>query len=243
MGKIHSLETFGTVDGPGVRFVVFFQGCPMRCQYCHNPDTWKIEDGEEMTADEIIDRFERNRSFYQTGGITATGGEPMLQLDFLTELFTKAKEKGIHTTLDTSANPFDPDSAEFMEKFEKLMEVTDLVMLDIKEMDPEKHKALTGQTNENILALADWLNEHGKPMWIRHVLVPELTDDEAGLQALREKLDRWSNVERVEILPYHTLGLFKWQNLGIDYPLEGVRTPTQEEVEKAEKILGIRKQP
>ena len=170
MGKIHSLETFGTVDGPGVRFVVFFQGCPMRCQYCHNPDTWKIEDGEEMTADEIIDRFERNRSFYQTGGITATGGEPMLQLDFLTELFTKAKEKGIHTCLDTSGIMFpkkhtgtDQNSereisltgisenmaSDRMEKIEQLMSVTDLVMLDIKHINDEEHQKLTGQPNSN----------------------------------------------------------------------------------------------
>ena len=175
MGKIHSLETFGTVDGPGVRFVVFFQGCPMRCQYCHNPDTWKIEDGEEMTADEIIDRFERNRSFYQTGGITATGGEPMLQLDFLTELFTKAKEKGIHTCLDTSGIMFPKKhtgtdqisereisltgisenmASDRMEKIEQLMSVTDLVMLDIKHINDEEHQKLTGQSNSNILAFA-----------------------------------------------------------------------------------------
>ena len=200
-GRIHSVETFGLVDGPGVRYVVFLQGCRMRCKYCHNPETWKLDEGELKTAQEVFDKAYRYRSYWKNnGGLTVSGGEPLLQIDFLTELFTLAKEKGIHTTLDTSANPFDPDSAEFMEKFEKLMEVTDLVMLDIKEMDPEKHKALTGQTNENILALADWLNEHGKPMWIRHVLVPELTDDEAGLQALREKLDQWSNVERVEII-------------------------------------------
>lgn len=238
-GRIHSVETFGLVDGPGVRYVVFLQGCRMRCKYCHNPETWKPDEGELKTAQEVFDKAYRYRSYWKNnGGLTVSGGEPLLQIDFLTELFTLAKEKGIHTTLDTSANPFDPDSAEFMEKFEKLMEVTDLVMLDIKEMDPEKHKALTGQTNENILALADWLNEHGKPMWIRHVLVPELTDDEAGLQALRGALIRWSNVERVEILPYHTLGLFKWQNLGIDYPLEGVRTPTPGGGRKGRKDSG-----
>lgn len=241
-GRIHSVETFGLVDGPGVRYVVFLQGCRMRCKYCHNPETWKLDEGEEKTAQEIFAKAYRYKSYWKdNGGLTVSGGEPLLQIDFLTELFTLAKEKGIHTTLDTSANPFDPDSPEFMDKFEKLMEVTDLVMLDIKEIDPEKHKALTGQTNENILALADWLSDHGKAMWIRHVLVPDLTDDEEGLQALRAKLDQWTNVERVEILPYHTLGLFKWENLGIAYPLEGVRTPTQEEVERAEKILGIRK--
>ena len=239
-GYIHSLESFGSVDGPGVRYVIFVSGCAMRCQFCHNPDTWDMKVGTPYTADELLKKAVRYKGYWgKEGGITVSGGEPMLQIDFLTELFRKAKAQGIHTTLDTSANPFDPDSPEFMDKFEKLMEVTDLVMLDIKEMDPEKHKALTGQTNENILALADWLSDHCKAMWIRHVLVPDLTDDEEGLQALRAKLDQWTSVERVEILPYHTLGLFKWKNLGIVYPLEGVRTPTLEEVEKAEKILGI----
>lgn len=157
-GRIHSVETFGLVDGPGVRYVVFLQGCRMRCKYCHNPETWKPDEGELKTAKEVFDKAYRYRSYWKNnGGLTVSGGEPLLQIDFLTELFTLAKEKGIHTTLDTSANPFDPDSAEFMEKFEKLMEVTDLVMLDIKEMDPEKHKALTGQTNENILCCASGL--------------------------------------------------------------------------------------
>lgn len=241
-GRIHSVETFGLVDGPGVRYVVFLQGCRMRCKYCHNPETWKLDEGEEKTAKEVFDKAYRYRSYWKdNGGLTVSGGEPLLQIDFLTELFTLAKEKGIHTTLDTSANPFDPSSGDFMKKFIKLMKVTDLVMLDIKEMDPEKHKRLTGQGNDNILALADWLSANEKPMWIRHVLVPDLTDSEEGLLALRQKLDQWTNVERVEILPYHTLGLFKWENLGIDYPLEGVRTPAQEEVEKAEKLLGIKK--
>ena len=211
MGKIHSLETFGTVDGPGVRFVVFFQGCPMRCQYCHNPDTWKIEDGEEMTADEIIDRFERNRSFYQTGGITATGGEPMLQLDFLTELFTKAKEKGIHTVLDTAGQPFTREEP-FFGKLEKLMKVTDLLLLDLKEMNPERHRRLTGRENSNILEFARYLSEIGKPVWIRHVLVPERSDFVEDLQALRAFTETLANVERIEVLPYHTLGIFKWEN-------------------------------
>ena len=237
MGKIHSLETFGTVDGPGVRFVVFFQGCPMRCQYCHNPDTWKIEDGEEMTADEIIDRFERNRSFYQTGGITATGGEPMLQLDFLTELFTKAKEKGIHTTLDTSANPFDPDSAEFMEKFEKLMEVTDLVMLDIKHINDEEHQKLTGQSNSNILAFAKYLDSIGKPVWIRHVVVPGITFDEKELTELGLFLKTLRNVEKLEVLPYHSMGKVKYDNLGMDYVLKDTPQLTKAEAKEAEHII------
>ena len=262
MGKIHSLETFGTVDGPGVRFVVFFQGCPMRCQYCHNPDTWKIEDGEEMTADEIIDRFERNRSFYQTGGITATGGEPMLQLDFLTELFTKAKEKGIHTCLDTSGIMFpkkhtgtDQNSereisltgisenmaSDRMEKIEQLMSVTDLVMLDIKHINDEEHQKLTGQSNSNILAFAKYLDSIGKPVWIRHVLVPGITDNDEYLKKTREFIDTLDTVMKVEVLPYHTLGEYKWKELGIPYKLEGVEPPTEERIQNAKKILEFNK--
>ena len=236
MGKIHSLETFGTVDGPGVRFVVFFQGCPMRCQYCHNPDTWKIEDGEEMTADEIIDRFERNRSFYQTGGITATGGEPMLQLDFLTELFRRAKEMGIHTTLDTSGNPFTREEP-FFSKWQELMKYTDLLLLDIKHIDEEQHRILTGQTNKNILDMATLLSEMNKPVWIRHVLVPERNDKDEYLNRLADFIRTLKNVERVEVLPYHTLGVFKWEQLGIPYPLEGIDPPSAERIKNAETIL------
>ena len=241
-GRIHSVETFGLVDGPGVRYVVFLQGCRMRCQYCHNPETWKLDEGEEKTAQEVFAKAYRYKSYWKdNGGRTVSGGEPLLQIDFLTELFTLAKEKGIHTTLDTSANPFDPDSPEFMDKFEKLMEVTDLVMLDIKEMDPEKHKALTGQTNENILALADWLSDHGKAMWIRHVLVPGITDNDEYLKKTREFIDTLDTVMKVEVLPYHTLGEYKWKELGIPYKLEGVEPPTEERIQNAKKILEFNK--
>ena len=173
MGYIHSLESFGTVDGPGVRFVVFFEGCPMRCQYCHNPDTWVLTDGKQMEADEIIDRFLRNASFYRTGGITATGGEPMLQIDFLTELFAKAKVHGIHTCLDTSGIMFPgfPEDGEAtsditLEKIDRLLDVTDLVMLDIKHIRDEDHRKLTGHSNKNILAFARYLDQRKKPVWI-----------------------------------------------------------------------------
>ena len=258
MGKIHSLETFGTVDGPGVRFVVFFQGCPMRCQYCHNPDTWKIEDGEEMTADEIIDRFERNRSFYQTGGITATGGEPMLQLDFLTELFTKAKEKGIHTCLDTSGIMFPKKhtgadqisereisltgisenmASDRMEKIEQLMSVTDLVMLDIKHINDEEHQKLTGQSNSNILAFAKYLDVIGKPVWIRHVVVPGITFDEKELTELGLFLKTLRNVEKLEVLPYHSMGKVKYDNIGMDYVLKDTPQLTKAEAKEAECII------
>ena len=180
-GKIHSIETFGLVDGPGVRYVIFLQGCRMRCQYCHNPETWNTQVGIEQTAKEAFERACRYKNYWKNnGGITISGGEPLLQIDFVTEVFTYAKEKGIHTTLDTSGNPFSMEP-EFLEKFDKLLEVTDLFMLDIKEMDGDKHRRLTGCDNANILEMADYLSKKGKDMWIRRVLVPGLTDDEEGV--------------------------------------------------------------
>lgn len=238
MGRIHSLETFGTVDGPGVRFVVFFQGCPMRCLYCHNPDSWHLSDGMEMSADEILARFERNRGFYRTGGITATGGEPMVQMDFLIELFGKAKAKGIHTCLDTSGIlfPADPDS-EVYDKIERLMEVTDLVMLDIKHIDDMEHHSLTGKSNRLILAFARYLNAIGKPVWIRHVVVPGITYKKEHLVKLGEFLKTLSNIEKIEILPYHTMGKAKYEDLGYEYPLADTPQLTKAEAKEAEKII------
>ena len=244
MGNIHSIQTFGTVDGPGVRFVVFFQGCPMRCQYCHNPDTWDIADGKEKSVDEILEMFERNRAFYRTGGITATGGEPMMQMDFLLELFTKAKEKEIHTCLDTSGIFFQEawgslanrDSEAFA-KLEKLMQITDLVMLDIKHIEDAAHKELTGHSNEKILAFARYLDEIEKPVWVRHVVVPGITYREEALTKVGEFLKTLSNVEKLEVLPYHTLGENKYEKLGIEYPLKGVPQLSKEEAVKAENII------
>lgn len=239
IGRVHSFESFALVDGPGVRFCVFLQGCNMRCQYCHNPETWNKEVGEEWTPEDLFKKVYRYKNYWgKDGGITVSGGESLLQLEFVTEFFEIAKEKGVHTAIDTSGNPFSMEP-EYLEKFDKLMEVTDLFILDIKEMDDEKHKKLTGCTNQNIIALARYLSDHGKDMWIRHVLVPGLTDDEEGLVALRDFIAELKTVTRVEILPYHTLGLFKWEKLGINYPLDGVATPTDEEVKRAESILGI----
>lgn len=251
MGYIHSIQTFGTVDGPGVRFVVFFQGCPMRCQYCHNPDTWDMGEGKEKSVEEILEMFERNRAFYKTGGITATGGEPTAQMDFLIELFTKAKEKDVHTCLDTSgiffreewlqkenecsANMTEKDMA--FDKFQKLMKVTDLVMLDIKHMDEEDHVELTGCSNYNILAFARYLNKIKKPVWIRHVVVPGITYKEESLKQTGEFLKTLSNVEKLEVLPYHTLGENKYEKLGIEYPLKGVPQLSKDEAKEAEKII------
>lgn len=233
MGYIHSLETFGTVDGPGVRFVVFFQGCPMRCQYCHNPDTWLLEDGKEMAAEEILAYFMRNRSFYKNGGITATGGEPMLQIEFLTELFTKAKEQGIHTCLDTSGIMFSGETPAVT----ALMKVTDLVMLDIKHISDEKHKKLTGHSNQKILDFSGYLDSIGKPVWIRHVVVPGITYEESALTELGSFLKTLSNVERLEVLPYHALGKVKYDNLGMEYVLKDTPQLTKEDAKIAENII------
>ncbi len=239
-GLIHSVESFGLVDGPGVRFIVFVQGCHMRCKYCHNPETWQLcGRGEERTAEDVWKQAIRFKPYWRNnGGLTVSGGEPLLQMEFVTELFRLAKQKKVHTTIDTAGQPFDRSDPVFMEQFNKLMEVTDLYMVDIKEIDPEKHKALTGQDNANILDMAKYLAENGKHMWIRHVLVPGLTDDEEGLKEIADFIDTLGDVvDRVEILPYHTLGLFKWENLKIDYPLKGINPPTPEEKEHAEKLL------
>lgn len=238
MGRIHSIETFGTVDGPGIRFVVFFQGCPLRCLYCHNPDSWNMADGKEMTADEILTRFERNRGFYKNGGITATGGEPMIQMDFLLELFTKAKERNIHTCLDTSgiAFPGGPESPVY-DKIERLMKVTDLILLDIKHIDEKDHQTLTGKSNRLILAFARYLSRLRKPVWIRHVVVPGITYKEEDLTELGRFLGSLTNIEKIEVLPYHTMGKTKYENLGYQYALENTRELTKAEAEKAREII------
>lgn len=243
IGYINKLETFGLVDGPGVRFVVFVQGCRMRCRYCHNPETWSMTSAEvtEWTPQDLFQRAWRYRTYWrQNGGITVSGGEPLLQMDFMIAFFKEAKKKGVHTTLDTSGNPFTTEEP-FFSKFQELMKYTDLVMLDLKQTDAQKHKELTGQDNHNILQMAQYLSDTGKPMWIRRVLVPGITDDREELQNLRCFIDSLKTVQRVEILPYHTLGLAKWEKLGIPYSLEDIPTPTAEQIQEAEAILGISK--
>lgn len=242
-GRIHSIESFGTVDGPGVRYVVFFQGCPMRCQYCHNPDTWNKEDGKEMDADEVLAGFFRNQGFYKNGGITATGGEPLMQIDFLTELFRKAREKGVHTCLDTSGILFSEENETIREQFDRLMEVTSLVMLDIKHMDRQRHKALTGHEPDAVFAFARYLEKKRMPLWIRHVVVPGITYEEEELKALGRYLKTLSNFEHLEVLPYHAMGKVKYDNLGIDYVLKDTPQLTKEEGKQAEKwILSVMKE-
>ncbi|MBO7600476.1 MAG: pyruvate formate lyase-activating protein [Lachnospiraceae bacterium] len=237
-GRIHSLQSFGTVDGPGVRYVVFLQGCPMRCLYCHNPDTWEVNAGELMDTDYIIEQFERNRGFYNGGGITVTGGEPLVQIDFVTELFEKAKEKDINTCIDSSGITFNPSNPDILAKFDRLMKVTDLVMLDIKHIDNEKHKELTSQSNANILAFAQYLSDKGIEIWIRHVLVPGYTDIDDYLYKLGYFIGGLKTLKALDVLPYHTMGEVKYEKLGIDYKLKGVPAMTQKEaIEKKQVIL------
>lgn len=242
-GRIHSLESFGTVDGPGVRFVVFLQGCPMRCAYCHNPDTWAMNGGTMMEVSEIIEDYERNRSFYKDGGLTVTGGEPLLQIDFLIELFTEAKKRDIHTCIDTSGIVYKPDNKALIEKLDVLMKLTDLVMLDIKHIDPQKHKELTSQPNDGILAFAQYLSDRNVPVWIRHVVVPGITDDDEYLFKLGYFIGGLKNLKALDVLPYHTMGKPKYEKLGIDYKLKDVPAMNQKDViVKKEVILdGIRK--
>ena len=244
IGHIHSTESFGAADGPGVRFIVFMQGCHMRCRYCHNPDTWKMGGGDEVTADEILKRALRFKPYWgKDGGITISGGEPLLQIDFVIELFKKAKELGINTCIDTAGNPFTKEDP-FFSKFEELMKYTDLLLLDLKEINPTRHKDLTGFDNSTIIEMEKYLSEINKPVWIRHVLVPEHSDFDEDLDALGDFIDTLSNVDRVEILPYHTLGKFKWENLGIPYTLESISPPSAERIENAKNRIhaGIRKQ-
>jgi len=242
-GKIHSSESFGTVDGPGIRFVLFLQGCPMRCLYCHNPDTWKLNGDREMSADEVIAEYKKNSVFYKNGGLTVTGGEPLLQIDFLLELFKKAKKEGIHTCIDTSGITYDRENAEYTEKLDRLLALTDLVMLDLKHIDSDKHKILTGYTNENILSFARYIDSKGVATWIRHVVVPGYTDNEDDLFRLGEFIGTLKNAKALDVLPYHTMGVSKYAELGIKYRLEGLAALSKTEAAAAKQkiLMGIRR--
>ena len=236
-GYIHSIESFGTVDGPGVRLVVFMQGCPMRCRYCHNPDTWDIGKGREISAKEVISIFEKNKPFYKNGGITVTGGEPLLQLDFLIELFKTAKERDIHTCIDTSGVTYRTGESEYNTKLLTLLGLTELVMLDLKHIDNEAHKALTGKENTGIKEFAALLSKLNVTTWIRHVLVPGVNDDEKSLVALGEFMATLESVKVLDVLPYHDLGKTKYESLGIPYTLANIPNATREETERAKKII------
>ena len=242
-GRIHSLESFGTVDGPGVRYVIFVQGCPMRCAYCHNPDTWEMNAGELMEPSYLIEQYKRNEGFYKDGGITVTGGEPLMQVDFLIDLFTLAKQENIHTCIDTSGIAYHPDNTEWLKKLDHLMTLTDLVMLDIKHIDPEKHIELTAQPNTNILKFAEYLNEKQVPMWIRHVVVPGITDDPVYLEKLGYFIGAFTNLKALDILPYHDMGTVKYEKLGMEYKLKDVKPMEKSRVPELKKHVldGIKK--
>ncbi len=235
IGKIHSIETFGTVDGPGIRFVVFMQGCTLKCKYCHNRDTWDIHDGKEISIEELIKEILKYKSYMDNsgGGVTVSGGEPLVQATFVAQLFKELKNLGIHTALDTAG------SLPISNEIKELLKYTDLVILDIKHINDEKSKNLTGFSNKNNLDFAKYLSNLKIPMWIRQVLVPGYTDDKFDLQKLKSFIDSLNNVQKVEILPYHNLGKFKWEEIEGSYSLENVTPPSDEEIQKAKNILGI----
>ncbi|WP_027108428.1 pyruvate formate-lyase-activating protein [Lacticigenium naphthae] len=241
IGYVHSTESFGTVDGPGIRFIAFMQGCRMRCEFCHNPDTWNMGGGTPYTPEEMFKEAMEYQPFWGTdGGITVSGGEPLLHIDFLIDLFKLAKAEGIHTALDTCGQPFSYDEP-FFGRFEELMKYTDLVLMDIKHIDDEFHKKYTMHSNKSILQMAEYLANQNIPMWLRHVLVPERSDTDEALTRLSEFIEKLSSVEKVEVLPYHKLGIYKYEALGIPYKLKDIDPPTQERIDNANRILKVDK--
>ena len=234
LGNIHSIESCGTVDGPGIRFVVFVQGCPMRCKYCHNPDSWSTETNQQMSVSEILEKYDGVKEFVKSGGLTVTGGEPLMQIDFVTELFKAAKAKNIHTALDTSGILFNKGNTA---KIDELLKYTDLVLLDIKHINNEEHIKLTGLPNTNILEFAQYLSQKTLPMWVRHVVVPEITYNEKYLRELGEFIGKLRNVKALDVLPYHDMAIPKYENLGINYPLKDIKPLTKEEALKARGFI------
>ncbi|MBM7452994.1 pyruvate formate lyase activating enzyme [Acholeplasma morum] len=232
--NVHSIETMGAFDGPGIRYIVFLQGCPFRCQYCHNRDTWDTKMNLPKTPEAILEDYMKYKSFYKQGGITVSGGEPLLQVEALIELFKLFKSNGIHTCIDTSGASFNPQQTE---KMDELMQYTDLVLLDIKHIDDEGHKVLVGASNKNVLAFANYLNNINKDVYIRHVLIPGITGEEEYLKRLRVFLDTLSNVKQIDILPYHKKGIMKWEALKYDYPLKDVEEPSKDLIYTAHDIL------
>lgn len=239
-GYVHSTDSAGTVDGPGLRYVVFLQGCPLRCKYCHNPDTWPLGNADNSmvkTTDEILDDFDKYKNFLRSGGITVTGGEPLMQIDFVIELFTKSKAKGIHTCLDTSGITFNKNNEELIKKFDTLLEVTDLFMLDIKHIDNTEHMELTQQSNDNILNFLTYLNSKGKDTWIRHVVVPGLTLNDKYLNELGLFLGNFSNIRAIDVIPYHDMAIKKYEELNIPYSLKDTPIPSASEMARAKELI------
>lgn len=237
MARVHSMETFGTVDGPGVRFVLFMQGCPMRCLYCHNPDSWDSNQGVEQSVDAVFQEIMKYKHYIKDGGVTISGGEPLLQCDFVLDLFIRLKANNIHTCIDTSGITFNENNKEMFQKIKQLMEYTDLVLLDIKQINDDKHKKLTKFSNKPVLAFARFLSSINKPTWIRYVVVETLSDDTEDIRELKRFIDTLGNIEKVEVLGYHTMAIDKYKKLGIEYPLNGIKATSKELVGKVERIL------
>ena len=236
-GYYQSIESFALVDGPGVRSVLFLTGCPFRCLFCHNPDTWEFDPKHMITPEDALKQLVRFKPYWRdNGGITISGGEPLMQMDFLLEFCALAKKQHIHIAIDTAGGPFQMNE-NYLNKFDQLLSLTDLFLLDIKTIDNEVHKKLTGRPNDNVIALFHYLDQKHYPIWIRHVLVPTITDDDELLKRTDVFIRSLSNVQRVEVLPYHTLGVHKYGILGLKYPLEGVPTPTQERIDNANRLL------
>lgn len=233
-GNVYFIETMGAFDGPGLRYVLFMQGCPLKCKFCHNRDSWSIDENRIMTVEEVIADYKRYQSYYRRGGITVSGGEPTLQMDFVTELFKACKNEGIHTCLDTSAGVY---SRKNKSKHRDLLKYTDLVLLDIKHIDNDSHRWLVGISNQQVLDFAHYLDELQVKTVIRHVLLPGINADVTNLTRLRTFIDGLSNVVGIDILPYHKAGTIKWDKLGIKYELGDVPEPNHQEIQLAEKIL------
>lgn len=234
-GRIHSVETFGTVDGPGIRFVIFFQGCALKCKYCHNRDTWDTTIGKVITVSELVNQIKRYEEYIKlsNGGITASGGEPMLQPKFLISLFSELKKLGFHTALDTSG------MFPLTDEIKQVLSLTDLVLLDIKHINDEKCKNLVGFSNKLELEFARYLSDNNIPMWIRQVIIPGITDEEKDLIDLKNFLSTLKTVQKIELNSYHTLGIYKWNQLGVEYPLKNIRPANNDDIIRAKQILGI----
>ena len=235
--RIHSVETFGTVDGPGIRYVVFMQGCNFRCRYCHNPDTWNCNQGTIQSIDDLVEDILKYKRYIQ--GVTLSGGEPLLQIEFVTELFSRLKENGLDTCIDTSGQTFKNDDEKVKNNIDKMLDVCDYILLDIKHIDEDKHRWLTGSSNKEVLDFAKYVNSKGKKLWLRYVLLPDFNDDEESLSKWKAFADTL-NVDKIELLPYHKMAIEKYRKLGINYSLEKTAEPTKEQIEFAKKILNIK---
>ena len=238
-GYIHSIETCGTVDGPGIRYVIFMQGCPMRCLYCHNPDTWAYgtkDNSKIMSVLDIINDYNKCSHFFKNGGITVTGGEPLLQIEFIIELFKEAKKQNIHTCIDTCGITFS-NSSNKLKLFDELLTYTDLFLVDIKHINNEEHIKLTNQSNKNILNFMDYLLKNNKDIWVRHVIVPGLTLNEKYLYELGTYLAKFTNMKALDIIPYHNMATTKYANLHLKYSLIDTPIPSSEDMLMARNTI------